>query len=68
MDCGDNETVVNQKFDSFEDADKWAYDLQYDYNDIAIDDNGNDYWKTFYRYFNPEDKESYVSYNIQKCI
>lgn len=67
-DYGDNETIVNEKFDSFNEADKWANDLMCDYNDIAIDDDGNDYWKTYYRFFNPEDKESYVSYNVQECF
>ena len=65
-DYGDNETIVEQKFDTYEEADKWAYDNQYEYQDEAYDNDGNEYWKTFYRYYNPEDKESYVSYDVQQ--
>jgi hypothetical protein len=64
----DNEVIVKQKFDSFNDANKWASDCEYNYNDIAIDEEGNDYWKTFYRYYNPEDKENYSSYEVKECI
>ena len=44
----DNETIVKQKFDTAIDANKWADDCEYNYQDIAIDD----YWKTYYRYYN----------------
>jgi hypothetical protein len=64
-DYGDNDVTVNQKFNSEKEANDWAYDLEYDYQDEAIDDDGNEYWKTFYRYFNPEDKESYVGFDIK---
>lgn len=63
----DNETIVKQKFNSIIDANKWADELEYNYQDIAIDENGNDYWKTFYRYYNPEDKESYTNYEVREC-
>ena len=62
----EEEVIVKQKFDSIADADKWATGCEYEYQDIAIDDEGNDYWKTIYRYFNPEDKESYTSYEIKE--
>jgi hypothetical protein len=62
----EEETTVKQKFDSITDANKWATEYEYDYQDIAIDDDGNDYWKTFYRYFNPEDRESYTSYEVKE--
>jgi hypothetical protein len=64
-DYGDNEVIVEQKFNSEKEANDWAYDLEYDYQDEAIDDNGNEYWKTFYRYYNPEDKESYVNFEVR---
>ena len=46
---------------------KWAIELEYDFQDIAIDENGNDYWKTFYRYYNPEDREIYFGYSVREC-
>lgn len=67
-DYSDDEIVVNQKFDTESDAEKWADGLKYDYEDIAIDQYGNDYWKTFYRYYNPEDNESYFNYSVRGCI
>ena len=66
-DYSDDEIVVEQKFDSRSDAEKFAIDCEYDYPDIAIDCNGNDYWDTFYRYRNPEDKETYFSYSVREC-
>lgn len=62
----DEEVIVKQQFDSIADANKYANDCEYNYQDIAIDDNGNDYWKTFYRYYNPEDKEIYTSYEVKE--
>jgi hypothetical protein len=64
---GDGEDVpyTEQYFDSKSDAEKWAMEMEYDYQDIAIDDNGNDYWKTFYRYYNPEDNENYDGYTVE---
>ena len=61
-----NEFVVNQKVDSEIDANKWANELEFDYQDIAIDKDGNDFWKTIYRYYNPEDKELYNGFYINK--
>jgi len=57
-DLTDEGVVVEQKFASYEEADQWARDKEYDYQDIAIDGEGNDYWETFYRYYNPETNES----------
>ena len=63
----DEEYVVNQKFNKKIDAYKWADELEFYYNDIDIDDNGNDYWKTIYCYHCPENKENYSSYDIKEC-
>ena len=61
--------IIKQKFNSEAEAKEWADGLEYDFTDIAIDEDGNDYWKTFYRYYNPENKENnYTGYYVQKCI
>ena len=64
-DCGDNETIVNEKFNSEKEAVDWAEDKEYDFQDEYY--NGEDYmFKTFYRYYNPEDKQSnYFSYEVR---
>lgn len=64
----DEEVTVKQKFDFICDANKFLRDCEYDYQDIAIDDDGNEYWKTIYRYYNPEDKESYTSFEVKECL
>ena len=59
-DCGDNETVVEQKFDTEEEATRWADSMEYDFQDE---------FKTFYRYYNPEDKNSdYVGYEVRPIM
>jgi hypothetical protein len=63
----DNRAIVKQKFNSVANANKWANECEYNYNDIAIDDDGNEYWKTIYRYYNPEDKDNYSSFEVQEC-
>ena len=64
----EEEIIVNQKFNTIPEANKWAIELEFNYNDIAIDENGNDYWVTLYRYHNPENKENYTSYEVRECI
>ena len=66
-DSGDNEVVVSEKFNSKEEAEDWADALQYDFQDEWYNPEHEDYeFKTFYRYYNPEDKESnYVSYEVR---
>jgi hypothetical protein len=66
-DYSDDETVVKQKFNTESEAEEWAIDLEYKFQDIAIDKDGYDYWETFYRYYNPEDKESYFGYSVREC-
>ena len=63
----DSETIVEQKFDSEEEATRWAEDKQYDYQDEYYNGLTSDYeYKTFYRYYNPEDKDSnYTSYEVR---
>ena len=60
------EVIVREKFNSISEANKWVSECEYNYQDEAYDNEGNDYWKTFYRYYNPEDKEIYTSYEIKE--
>ena len=62
-----DEVVVDQKFDTESEAEEWAISNEYYYQDIAIDDNGNEFWKTTYKYYNPEDKEAYFGYSVREC-
>ena len=64
----EEEIIVKQKFNSIPEANKWAIKLEFNYNDIAIDENGNDYWETYYRYHNPENHENYTSFEVRECI
>ena len=64
----EEEIIVNEKFDSIRKANIWANKQEFNYNDIAIDENGNDYWETIYRYHNPENHENYTSYEVRECI
>jgi len=59
------ETPVKQLFDSKQEAEKWADGLEYDFQDIVINDRGDDEWKTFYKFHNPEDKETYNGYDVK---
>lgn len=59
--------TLEQKFESDLEAKTFADECMYDFTDIAIDEDGNDYYKTFYRYFNPENKENnYTGYFVQE--
>ena len=60
------ETPVKQLFDSKEEAEKWADGMEYDFQDIVINDRGDDEWKTFYKFHNPEDKETYNGYEVKQ--
>ena len=63
----DNEEVRYSKlFNTKSEADIFGISCEYDYQDIVLDADGNEYWKTFYRYYNPEDKESYNGYIIKE--
>ena len=62
------EVIVREKFNSTIEASKWADDCEYNYQDEAYDNEGNEYWKTFYRYYNLEDKEIYTSYEVKECL
>jgi hypothetical protein len=59
------DTPVKQLFDSKQEAERWADSVEYDYQDIIINDRGDDEWKTFYKFHNPEDKETYNGYDVK---
>lgn len=63
-DC--TETPVKQLFDSKEEAERWADGMEYDFQDIVINDRGDDEWETFYKFHNPEDKETYNGYEVKQ--
>jgi len=60
-----DEYVVPITFETKIDAEKWAECLKFEYQDIAIDEDGNDYWKTFNRYFNPDNSSLYNGYDVR---
>ncbi len=62
IDCCDESTESVETFNTWDEADDFAIDLKYEYSDIAIDECGNDYWKTFTRYSYLGD--TYNSYSI----
>ena len=64
-DLFDEDVVVDQKFYTRKEAQKFVDDCEYNYEDITSDNDGNDVWKTFYRWYNPEDDGQYKSYNIK---
>ena len=64
----EEEIIIKQKFNTIPEANKWANELEFNYNGIAIDENGNDYWETYYRYHNPENHENYTSFEVRECI
>jgi len=48
-------------------AENWADDREYDYQDEWYNPHKEDYeFKTFYRYHNPEDQQSYTGYEVKK--
>ena len=62
------ETVVKQKFNTEKDAKTWADDQEYEYQDIVINENGDDVYATIHKYYNPEDNDNtYTSYEIRPC-
>jgi hypothetical protein len=64
----DEEYIIKQNFESIIEVNKYITDCEYDYQDIAIDENGNEYWKTFYRFYCSENKENYTSYEIRELL
>jgi hypothetical protein len=66
FDYDEDETLSIKEFLDKNEANDYADDCMFDYQDIIIDKNGDDIWKTMYRYYNPDDKETYFSCEIRK--
>jgi hypothetical protein len=48
-------------------AEKWADSHEFEYEDEVWDPIKQDYkWGTFFRYHNPEDKQTYYGYEVKK--
>ena len=65
-DYNHDETIVQQEFETELSANIWVDDCMYEDRDIDIDEDGYDFWRTFTKYYNPEDKESYFGYDIRE--
>ena len=63
---GDDVPYTQEYFNSEYEAECWTQEYEYEYQDIIIDRDGNDNWATMTRYYNPEDKETYFGYHIEK--
>ena len=61
------EVIVNEKFNTIKEAMGWVDWNEYSFQDIKLDENGDDYWATECRIFNPEDDETYYNYHLQEC-
>jgi len=62
---GDDEVVVNKKFYTRKEAQNYVDDYEYQYDDEVYDENGNETYKTCYKWYNSEDNESYFGYDIK---
>jgi hypothetical protein len=48
-------------------AEKWAESKEFEYDDEIYDPHKQDYvYKTFYKYHNPEDGQTYTGYEVKK--
>ena len=59
-------SVSNKKFKSIESAKEWARQGEIEYDEIYIDKYGDDQWGIGHKYNNPEDGETYKTFNIRK--
>lgn len=64
---GDEYPYTIETWPTKQEATKFADSHEYDFQDEWYDPDKEDYvYKTFYRYFNPEDKDSYHGYEVKK--
>ena len=68
-DIDGDDTIDEKIFNSKQEADKYADSFEYDYQDIEINKDGEDEWKTFYRFFNPKDRHMpYYGYRVEPIL
>lgn len=66
-DHGDDAPYTLEYWNSKIEAEKWAESHEYEYDDEWFNPVRHDYeFKTFYRFHNPEDKDSYTGYEVKK--
>jgi predicted AlkP superfamily phosphohydrolase/phosphomutase len=66
FDCCDDEFVVSEKFNTFEEAESWADGCEYDYYDYVWVGDDEVYMQMF-RYYNPEDPHmTYTSFTVRE--
>ena len=68
FDSGEDEVPYTlETWTSKKEAEKWAEDREFEYEDEVWDNIKQDYvWKTFHMYHNPEDGQPYHDCNIRK--
>lgn len=66
-DCNNEEVFVKQLFNTLEEANNWANNLEYNEIDEWYNPEISDYeFKIFYRFSNPEDNtNNYFSYEVR---
>lgn len=66
-DQGDEVPYTLETWTTKKEAEDWAEDREVEYEDYIYDPRKEDYaYKTFYKYHNPEDGQSYTGYEIKK--
>ena len=66
-DHGDEVPYTLETWTTKGEAEKWAEDREFEYEDEIYDPHKEDYvYKTFYKYHNPEDGQVYNGYEVRK--
>ena len=66
-DHGDEVPYTLETWTTKGEAEKWAEDREFEYEDEIYDPIKEDYvYKTFYKYHNPEDGQVYNGYEVRK--
>ena len=66
-DQGDEVPYTLETWTTKKEAEDWAEDREVEYEDYIYDPHKEDYaYKTFYKYHNPEDGQTYAGYEVRK--
>jgi hypothetical protein len=66
-DGGDEVPYTLETWTTKKEAEDWAEDREFEYEDEIYDPSKQDYvYKTFYKYHNPEDGQVYTGYEVRK--